>query len=267
MSRAGRRRWSAVAVLVLTIAASACGGADDEPPPPSPTGEAIEIEGGVATPYGRGAERVWVLTPTSGDVESVVVYLHGWGARLPFEWHLVWLEHLLARGSAVLFPEYQDGVDDAFVVAPYDLRVGMRLGFRALRERSAPVVVAGFSVGATLAFVYAANADGWNVPPPQAIYAIFPVDPLQIDPTLDLSAVRDAQVLILAGDRDTTVGRVGAERLAAQLDTLPPSRLGYRLLRSTDDLLADHEAPTYIDDPIVRATFWTPLDELVEGAR
>ena len=45
------------------------------------------------------------------------------------------------------------------------------------------------------------------------------------------------------------------------------SLLEYRVVRTTDELLADHEAPTYVDDPEVRATFWTPLDELVEAAR
>jgi acetyl esterase/lipase len=253
--------------IVLAVAAGSCGGRDDEPPRPVPTGDAIPVDGGVATPYGRDAGRVWVLTPTTGEVESVVVYLHGWGARLPFEWHLVWLEHLLSHGSAVLFPEYQDGVDDAFVVAPYDLRVGLQLGFRALREQGVPVVAAGFSVGATLAFVYAAAADAWDVPKPQAVYSIFPVDPLQIDPALDLSGLHETRVVLLVGDRDDIAGRYGADALVENLGSLPPRLLEYGVVRTTDELIADHEAPTYVDDPAVRATFWQPLDELVDAAR
>ena len=210
---------------------------------------------------------MWVLTPTDGDVESIVVYLHGWGARLPFEWHQVWLEHLLARGSAVLFPEYQDGVDDAWIVAPYDLHDGLRLGFRALRELDAPVVVAGFSVGATLAFVYAAHADDWGLPSPRSVYAIFPADPFQIDPALDLAGLRETRVSLLVGDRDEIAGRYGADALVAKLGSLPRNLLEYRVVRTTDDLLADHEAPTYVGDPEVRATFWPPLDELVDAAR
>ena len=263
----GRRRGCCVALgVAAALTASGCSGGD-QPPRPSPTGEPIEIEGGVATPYGRGAGRVWVLTPTDGDVESVVVYLHGWGARLPFEWHQVWLEHLLERGSAVIFPEYQDGVDDAWIVAPYDLHDGLRLGFRALREPDAPVVVAGFSVGATLAFVYAANADEWGLPPPRSVYAIFPADPFQIDPTLDLAGLSETRVALLVGDRDDIAGRYGADALVANLGSLPSHLLEYRVVRTTDDLLADHEAPTYVDDPDVRATFWPPLDELVDAAR
>ncbi|HEY3185007.1 MAG TPA: hypothetical protein VGJ77_19355 [Gaiellaceae bacterium] len=197
----------------------------------------------------------------------MVVYLHGWGANLPFEWHQAWFEHLLARGSAVLFPEYQDGVDDAFVVVPYDLRVGLRLGFRALRERDVPVVAAGFSAGASFAFVYAANAKRWSVPAPRAVYSIFPVDPLLIDPGLDVSKLDDTRVLLLVGDHDDVVGRQGGDAFWSLLGAVPASEKEYRVIRTTDDLLADHEAPTAIHDPVVRRTFWGPLDRLVASAR
>ena len=260
------RRALAAACLTTALAAG-CTGNGNPPAAPRPTGESIEVSGGTAVPYGRGAGRVWVLTPDGGDVDSVVVYLHGWGARLPFEWHQVWLEHLLARGSAVLFPEYQDGVDDAFVVAPYDLQDGLRTGFRALREPDVPVVVAGFSIGATLAFVYVANAEAWGVPAPRSVYGIFPVDPYQVDPALDLSSLRDTRVLLLVGDRDDTVGRFGGDAIFDQLRSLPTSLLEYRVVRTTDDLLADHEAPTFVEQPEVRATYWRPLDELVDDAR
>jgi acetyl esterase/lipase len=254
-----------VALPILTSLA----GCDrrDEPPRPEPSGRAVAVEGGTATPYGRGAGRVWVLEPQDGEVGSVVVYLHGWGANLPFEWHQAWLEHLLARGSAVLFPEYQDGVDDAFVVAPYDLREGLRLGYRALRERDVPVVAAGFSVGASLAFVYAARAEQWSVPAPRAVYSIFPVDPLAIDPALDVSNLDDTRIVLLVGDRDDVVGRSGGDAFWSMLTSVPAAEKEYRVIRTTDDLLVTHEAPTAVDDPVVRRTFWDPLDRLVATAR
>jgi predicted esterase len=260
------RQALAAAIAAAALLAAGCGGGGD-PPAPAPSGEPIAVAGGVATPYGRGAGRVWLLTPDGGPARSTVVYLHGWGARLPFEWHLAWLEHLLERGSAVVFPEFQDGVDDAWIVAPYDLRDGLQLGFRALDDADVPVVAAGFSVGATLAFVYAANAAAWGLPGPTALYAIFPVDPFQIDPALDLSGVHDIRTILLVGDRDDIAGSVGADALAAQLTALPRALLEYRTVHTTDRLLADHEAPTYVTDPDVRATFWPPLDRLIDGAR
>ncbi len=267
MSRGSRRHWSAVAGLVLTIAASGCRGGGDQPPPPSPTGEAIEIDGGVATPYGRGAERVWVLTPTSGDVESVVVYLHGWGARLPFEWHLVWLEHLLARGSAVLFPEYQDGVDDALSSPRTTCTWGCASGSAHFASEALPWSSRGSPSARRSRSSMRRTRTSWDSRRRRQSTRSSRSTRSRSIRRSTCRACATREVLILAGDRDATVGRVGAEALAAQLDTLPTSLLRYRLLRSTDDLVADHEAPTYIDDPVVRATFWTPLDELVEDAR
>jgi acetyl esterase/lipase len=255
-----------LAALAMVAALAGCGGGRDESVP-EPSGDAVAVDGGTATPYGRGAGRVWVFEPNEGHVESVVVYLHGWGANLPFEWHQAWLEHLLRRGSAVLFPEFQDGEDDAFVAAPYDLRDGLRLGYRALGDRDVPVIAAGFSVGASLAFVYAARAGDWSVPAPRAVYSIFPVDPLQIDPSLDVSGIHDARVVILVGDRDDVVGRTGGDAFWSMLPSVPAGEKEYRVIRTTDDLFADHEAPTVVDDPVVRRTFWEPLDRLVSEAR
>jgi pimeloyl-ACP methyl ester carboxylesterase len=260
-----------VVVLVALVGGAlvaGCGGNSDRPAGPAPSGPAIEVGGGTATPYGVGASRVWILAPRKSEVRSVVVYLHGWSATLPFEWHQAWFEHLLRRGSAVVFPAYQDGIDDAFVVAPYDLHDGLVLGFRALRRLDLPVVVAGFSVGATLAFIYAAKAADWNLPRPRAVYSIFPVDPYQIDPSLDLSSVRGIRVVLRAGDHDDVVGRDGADALAAMLGARERSRLDYRIVHSQNGLWADHELlPTSAWNPAVRSVFWPPLDAMVAAAR
>jgi hypothetical protein len=267
VSRSSGRGLLAAAAVAALVASGCSGGGEEASPPPEATGETIEVAGGTATPYGEGDGRVWLLLPTGGEVESIVVYLHGWGANLPVEWHQAWFEHLIARGSAVLFPQFQDGFDDAFVATPYDLRDGLRLGFRALDRADLPVVAAGFSVGATLAFVYAANAAGWEVPAPRAVYSIFPVDPFQVDPTLDLSEITDEDVLILTGDRDAVVGGLGADGLARLLTSLPRQRREIRLVRTSDAFVADHEAPTFVENPAVRKTFWEPLDELVDASR
>jgi dienelactone hydrolase len=153
------------------------------------------------------------------------------------------------------------------VTTPLDLRIGLELGFRALGRDDVPVVAAGFSVGGALAFVYAAQAREWAVPVPGAVYAIFPVDPVTIDPALDVAPPADTRVLLLVGEDDAVVGRSGADELWARVRALPASFREYRVIRTTDELLADHEAPTYVQSPVVRHTFWTPLDRLIEQVR
>ena len=269
----GRRALCWLALACATLLLTACNGArDDELPAPRASGPAIETTEGTATPYGTGAGQVWVLRPRQGEVKSVVVYLHGYTAYLPFEWHLQWMDHLLANGSAVLFPRYQEGLlgdeaDDAFVILPLNLEEGLQTGFRALRYHGEPVVAAGFSVGATLAFVYAARADEWNVPAPQAVYSIFPVHPFLIDVGLDLSTLDHTKALILAGENDDVVGQDGAKKLMELLTGEPAGLKELRVIRKTDAMLADHESPTLVDRPITRETFWKPLDEIVEQAR
>jgi predicted esterase len=251
--------------IVLT---AGCGSNSDNSAQPAPSGKVIEVAGGTATPYGVGSARVWILAPRHTEIRSLVVYLHGWGANLPFEWHQAWFEHLLRRGSAVMFPAYQDGIDDAFVVAPYDMHDGLVLGFRALRRPDIPIVAAGFSVGATLAFIYAERAGDWGLPRPRAVYGIFPVDPYQIDPSLDLSHLRSTHVVLRVGDHDDVVGRDGADALAAMLGAEEKAQLDYQIVHSRGELWADHELlPTSVWNPAVRRVFWLPLDAMVDNAR
>jgi alpha-beta hydrolase superfamily lysophospholipase len=276
--QAGRRALRCLALVgaalvCATVLLTGCNGSvDDEAPAPKASGPTIETTEGAATPYGTGAGKVWVLRPRHGEVKSVVVYLHGYGAYLPFEWHLQWMDHLLANGSAVIFPALQAGgtgdeADDAWVIMPLNLEDGLRTGFRALDYHDEPIAAAGFSVGATLAFVYAARADEWHVPAPQAVYSIFPVHPYLIDVGLDLSAVKQTPTLILAGENDDVVGQDGAKKLMELLTGLPAGLKELRLIRKTDAIFADHESPTLVERPITRETFWKPLDELVDKAR
>ena len=254
-----------VAVLAAAALLVACGGSNA--PTVRQSGPTIATEEGIARPYGLGQAAVWVLTPKHGKVRSVVVYIHGWTATSPFLWHQAWFDHLLERGSAVVFPVYQvTGGEDEFVTAPYYLRDALTTGFRALGKSNLPVVVAGFSVGGALAFYYAAGAGEWNLPRPRAVYSIFPSDPVLIDPGLGKLAPPPAvPTLLLVGDKDTTVGRIGADTFWKWLAPLVPKLKTYRLLRSDPNgRWFDHESvPTSEFDPRTRRVFWQPLDELV----
>jgi pimeloyl-ACP methyl ester carboxylesterase len=111
-------------------------------------------------PFGRAAAQVWIL-PAEGRLRSVAVFGHGWKAAAPssrFAWvaqFRPWLDHLASRGNAVVVPRYQLGANDSVGparVSPY--RRGLATAFARLQRPRVPVIVAGYSFGASLAFYY-----------------------------------------------------------------------------------------------------------------
>jgi hypothetical protein len=258
-------RVSAVALsLGVLETVSACGGESggDGAPVSASAAESERPE----RAYGEGAERVWILE-SLGPTRSIVVFFHGWTAVSPVDWHRYWFKHLREQGSTVLFPAYQEGASgdvEALTIDP--LRIGLQRGFRELRAKDLPVVAAGFSFGGTLAFVYGSFAERWGLPVPEAVYSVFPVGQifgLGLPDRLPPSTVK---VLILAGDQDEVVGTHGAEVLLKWLEDYPDELKEYRLIRSTPAVPARHEALKGLSDEAT-ATFWTPLDELIQGAR
>ena len=248
------------------LVAQGCSGDTSGPRQSGPT---VTTEAGIARPYGHRSSGVWVLTPTGRKAHSVVVFIHGWTATSPFLWHQVWLDHLLRGGSDVIFPVYQwTGDETELVTSLYDLRSGLQAGFRALGEPHLPVVVVGYSVGGALSFYYAADAAGWGIPRPSAVYSIFPIDPISMDPgLLHLGSPPRVPILILTADKDTVVGTAGATAFRRWLAPLPAHLKTYRHLRSNPKgLFFDHEAPTGVLDPAIRKVFWSPLDRLVARA-
>ena len=258
-------------ICALVVCAAVAAGSAAAATPPVPTGPQVRTAAGLARPYGHGAGKVWLIVPRHSRPRSVVVFIHGWTATSPFDWHLPWLDHLVAGGSAVIFPQYQAGAaDDAFTSTPAALRTGLVAGFGALHRPGLPVVVAGYSVGGALAFEYAAHAAAWRLPRPAALVSIFPVDPLQVDPgLLDLAPPRPRlRTLVLVGDRDEVVGDTGAKAFWRWLAPLPGRLKTYRLLHTTaTGPVFMHEALKDLRDPAVRRAFWAPLDSLVTASR
>ena len=259
----------AALTCVLAVCAGVAAGLAAAATPPSPTGPQVRTAAGLARPYGHGAGRAWLIVPRHSRPRSVVVFIHGSTATSPFDWHQPWLDHLLAGGSAVIFPAYQTGeADDVFTSTPAALRTGLVAGFGALHRPGLPVVVAGYSVGGALAFEYAAHAAAWKLPKPAALVSIFPVDPLQVDPgLLDLAPSRQ-RTLVLVGDRDEVVGDAGAKAFWRWLAPLPKPLKTYRVIRTTaTGPVFMHEALKDLRDPAVRKAFWAPLDSLVSASR
>lgn len=218
-------------------------------------------------PFGSGPDAVWLLTPRSRPT-SVVVFLHGWKVAPPspsYPWvgqFRPWLDHLVARGSAVVFPAYQSGGDAQGPARVISLRHGLRTGFNRL-PKQLPVVVVGYSYGASLGFYYAANARRWRLPAPVAVDAVFPAGliPGAVLPELP----KRVRVLIEVGGEDAVAGRGGADAFWSWLSTRRGARQRLVVVRSSPGFAAVHAAPK-LSTPPARQAFWSPLDALIAAS-
>lgn len=264
------RRLLAV-LLALALPAlllAACAGSDDAAAPaadaaaataPATTAaEATAAEDAEPDPTGPRAQ---VFMP-AGEARATVVLLHGWNDLDPAAYG-AWIDHLNETGVAVVFPDYQAGL----LSSPASMLAGTEQGIRdglaeaARLGATGPVVAAGYSLGGGLAVVYAAMAADWGVEAPDAVYAVFPAEPLGLP--AELPPVPDGTVVeMLVGDRDVVVGRSGADALAARI---APHPAAVTELASTDAVEYDHFAPKR-EDARAQSDFWAPLDRLVDEA-
>jgi hypothetical protein len=231
---------------------------------------AVALQSPVHGPYGRGVDQVWIVR-RPGPVHTVVVFGHGWKVAPPspsYPWvgqFWPWLDHLTARGDAVIFPRYQLGGDQPGAARASAYRAGLAEGFRRLAlPADTPVVAMGYSYGASLALSYAANARRWHLPQPRAVDAVFPAGQIPGVPLPPLT--RSTDVLLQVGEHDTVAGAGGASAFWAWLARHPPNRKRYEVVRSHGSFVADHAAPKATTAE-ARAAFWTPLDLLIARAR
>jgi acetyl esterase/lipase len=227
----------------------------------TPSSSSAASEQIVETSVGTGADRVWIFRPAHGEPKHVVLFVHGLGDQLettPFH-HRPWLEHLAAEGNAVLYPRFE--------LHPFEagglrhLVKGARLGWRELHT-NAPVLAIGYSRGGRLVMDYAARAHGVG-PVPSTVLSVFPsglMDSLQ-----DLRTIRKGtKVVLLAGDKDETVGTHGVNQLVTQLAAsgFPYDDLKYQLVRSHGAFVATHLS-VLDDSPGARAAYWARADRLL----
>jgi alpha-beta hydrolase superfamily lysophospholipase len=213
-----------------------------------------------------------VLRPAGAGRRAlgVVLFLHGWTAIAPAVYG-AWLAHLVARGSEVIYPVYQDPPFLSPETALGNVVRGVR---RALADPAAPVrrdgwVVAGHSAGGALAADYTASAGRLGLPVPRAILSAYPGRRLrglpphipEIDPRRIPRATR---LVALAGADDRTVGQAPARRIVATASRIPAARRRFVLVE--DPALDDHLGPQR-STPAARRTFWAPLDALIRQTR
>ena len=241
------RPAKAVPAVLLVLLAIACGS----------TG-ARSGEG----PYGKGADEVWVFRPAH-DPRSVVVFVHGHGG--PGEdtpqYHLPWLRHLVASGSAVLHPRYEL-YPGAHGTVPHIVNA-VRIGMKTLGSPNAPLVGIGYSRGARLVMDWASRAAGTPLAP-RALLSVFPAS--GADPEEDLSRIaRRTPILVLVGDRDEVVGGLGARALLGDLEAAGsvPSNVGLEVVHSHGAFVASHLS-VLEDSPGARSAFWNRADGLID---
>lgn len=218
-------------------------------------------------PYGTGADQVWVLRP-AGEIRRVVVFAHGWKHAPPsatYSWvgqFRPWLDHLLAGGSAVIFPRYQLGTGDVYDIGRVRaFEAGIRTGYARLGRPQVPFVAIGYSVGAALVLTYGAEARSWRLPMPAAIDAVFPAGPVPGAPLPPLPS--PVRVLIQVGDADTEAGSGGARAFRSWLGS--HARKTYEIVHSSGAFRAVHAAPKGTSAAARRA-FWAPFDKLIAGS-
>jgi hypothetical protein len=243
----------ALAALLLL---PACGGGGGASLPTKPT---------VTGPLVQGAKGVWIFRP-AGEPKRLVVFFHGQGGPVeatPAN-HRTWIDHLVHRGAAVVYPRYEED-NSAAVLDPAVAGIrtaSERLGLKA----SVPVLALGYSRGAALAVEYAAVAPAKGVPVPDAIETVNPVPYGEQARIVNLRPLRPSTLLaVLISDRDPHAVDGSTLLLHRLRDSgFPGERIRVNVARSHGSFVADHLAPLSAL-PAARRAYWAPTDALLAG--
>jgi poly(3-hydroxybutyrate) depolymerase len=216
-------------------------------------------------PLGKGASGVWLYRP-AGKPKDLVVFLHGQGGpgEAKPDNHRPWINHLVSRGSIVVYPRYEmDYEPDAmpFIVD------GLHTADKRVDLDELPVLVIGYSRGGGLAVEYGAVAGQEDVPVPEAVMAVFPARFGNAKQQVDLAPLpHTTELMFLVGDQDEVVGSEGAAYTGERLQRagFPGENVHLDLVESQGDFVANHFAPMQTT-PAARKAFWEPADRILDA--
>jgi hypothetical protein len=240
-----------VPLLLLPLALVACSSGKKQAAAPPPVSVHL---------YGRAATRVWVFAPAARP-KLIVLYVHGLGTQretTPY-YHRPWLMHLADEGYEVVYPSYEK-----FPFQPGGLKhliQGVALALPHV-AKGVPVAAIGYSRGGRLVMDYASVSSTTGLVPGR-ILSVFPSGIM--DALLNLAPLTGhTKVLILAGDRDTTVGTVGAGQLVTQLAAsgFPYADVRFETVRSHGTFVADHLS-VLTDTPAAQQAYWARADRFL----
>lgn len=245
--------------------------APGDPPPADPVAstpgpESAPTDGG-RTPLerisvGRGARGAKVIRQQGTEVDSLVIFFHGWKVASRSDYRN-WMSHLAREGNTVIFPTYQNSTTPPAEVLGNGLS-GVRSALELIGDPQT-VVAAGHSAGAALAADYAAVASAKGLPVPSGVLAIYPGRAIlgypEGIPPADLSQIDSStRVIAMSSPLDTIVGEQPAEELLETAVNVPAARK--RLVSVSSPVAGDHLAPAS-ETSASKRTFWRTLDRLL----
>lgn len=241
-----------IPVVVAVLALAACGGG----------GTSLPTHATVEGPLVKGKNGVWIFRP-AGRPKRLTIFFHGQGGAVeatPAN-HRPWIDHLVDRGSVVIYPRYEMSYRTD-VIEP--TIAGVRRAVGRVDVKGLPVLALGYSRGAALAVEYGAVAQSKHVPVPDAIESVNPVPFGEQARLVDLSPLRPSTVLSVLMSEDDPHAVEGATLLMRRLETVgfPADQVRVRVARSNKTFVADHLAPLR-SSPSARAAYWAPTDKLL----
>jgi len=242
-------------LLILLAALAGCGG----------SGTSYPDKATVTGPIGPGANGVWVFEP-AGKPKDVVVFFHGQGdAReaTPVN-HRPWIDHLVKRGSLVIYPRYELTYEPDPI--PFVVK-GVRTAMKHVDTKGLPVLAIGYSRGGGLVVEYGAFAKQNGLPVPNAIMAVFPAGQGDERKIIPLEGIDPRTAILLQiGEDDNVVAGGGARFLLSRLESVgfPASRIQVDLVHSQQGLVANHFAPMQTT-PAAKAEFWGVADRMLNA--
>lgn len=285
----------AIAMVVLGLVGTQHAGeaqgtiAPPEQPASGPGGRDYRFDGVTAARVGTSPSGVWVYAPeaaTSLERRSlpVVVFLHGFGATDPIT-YLGWIEHLVRRGSLVIYPDYQPpgflgGGQEAYLGNTF---AGVADGIMHVGATPERVHVVGHSLGAVLTAAYGALAPAADLPPAATLTMIEPggcrncgnFGAFGVLLPLERRIPEDTLVRTVVGAEDGFVGDADARSIQQMLGTIPADRKTFESVQSDDHgsppLVADHLFPQTgrtgsEADALDWFGLWRPFDALMNCA-
>lgn len=231
---------------------------------------------------GNGPDRSYIFMPADESVKGLplVIFLHGWQGTNPKNFGAL-IDHLVRRGSVVIYPVYQRNANDApqKVSAIAQKSIQQTIEWlrsqhpgRALTEKA---LYYGFSMGATMAINLAAGAPGNAMPSASMLLLSAPGDAHHVHrgplgrsilmTSLD-QVPASTPVILMSGSEDSTIGvptalaywnQICVQQRPKNLILWPPASHGKQNLRTTHGMPGAPD-PRYdiedIDTPLTPIT-------------